>query len=195
MNLARRFAKSLQLSPRRITMINILRTRRSTRKYQKDAVDARSLEMMKEALLRCPSSMGKNPWVFIFVDDPNLLSSLSDAKEHGSQFLKGAPLGIVICGDETVSDVWIEDCSIASIVVQLIAHSLGLGTCWIQIRNRSHSSTVTSEEYVQGILGIPKHIKVESIISVGFKGEAKPPLPVEKLDYHKIKHNKYEPAL
>ncbi|HEY3275902.1 MAG TPA: nitroreductase family protein [Syntrophorhabdaceae bacterium] len=172
-------------------MINILRTRRSIRKYEKDIVDARSLEIMKEALLRCPTSMGRNPWTFIFVDDPGVLAHLSLAKEQGSAFLKGAPLGIVICGDEKVSDVWVEDCSIAAIVVQLIAHSLGLGTCWIQIRNRSHSSALTAGEYVQDLLGIPENVKVECIISVGFRAETKPPVSVEKLDYDKIRHNRF----
>ncbi len=173
-------------------MINVLRTRRSIRQYQKESIDARSLEIMKEALLRSPSSMGRNPWTFIFVQDRGLLDRLSRSKEHGSQFLKGAPLGIVVCGDENISDVWVEDCSIASIIVQLTAQSLGLGSCWIQIRNRNHSPSLTAEKYVQDILGIPGNVKVESIISVGFKDETKPPHPLERLDYGKIRHNRYE---
>ena len=105
-------------------MIEILRTRRSIRKYENKAIDGGSVDILKEALLRCPSSRGINPWTFIFVDEPELLQQLSQAKEQGSAFLKDAALGIVVCGDETKSDAWVEDCSIASIVVQLAAHSL-----------------------------------------------------------------------
>ena len=173
-------------------MIDILRTRRSIRKYEKKAIDKPSLEIMKEALLRCPSSRGINPWTFIFVDDPDMLKQLSQVKEHGSNFLKEARLGIVICGDEMKSDVWVEDCSIASIVVLLVAQSLGLGSCWIQIRNRSHSREKTAEEYVQGLLGIPKNLKVESIVSMGYPGETKSPIPIGQLDYGKIRYNRYE---
>jgi hypothetical protein len=54
---------------------------------------------------------------------------LSQSKEHGSSFLKTGTWHRV-CGDETKTDVWVEDCSIASIIVQLTAQSLGLGTCW-----------------------------------------------------------------
>ena len=172
-------------------MIDILRTRRSIRKYEKKTIDKQSLEIMKEALLRCPSSRGINPWTFIFVDDPDLLKQLSQAKEHGSNFLKDATLGIVICGDELKSDVWVEDCSIASIVALLVAQSLGLGSCWIQIRSRSHSKEKTAEEYVQGLLGIPKNLKVESIISIGYPAETKRPIPLGQLDYGKIKYNRY----
>ena len=120
-------------------MIEILRTRRSIRKYEKKGIDKDLVDVLKEALLRCPSAGGINPWTFIFVDDHELLQRLSQAKERGSTFLKDAALGIVVCGDETKSDVWVEDCSITSIVVQLTAHSVGLGTHWIQIRNRFHS--------------------------------------------------------
>lgn len=173
-------------------MIEILRTRRSIRKYEKRPIDEKSLKTLKEALLRCPSSRGINPWTFLLVDEADLLAGLSKAKEHGSGFLKNAALAIVVCGDETDSDVWVEDCSIAAIVAHLTAHSLGLGSCWIQIRNRAHTAGKTAEEYVRELLGIPASLRVESIISVGFPGETRTPVPAEKLQYEKIKHNRYE---
>lgn len=172
-------------------MINILRTRRSIRKYERKAIEKDSLEILKEALLRCPSSRGINPWMFVFVHDTELLKQLAKAKEHGSSFLRDASLGIVVCGDETKSDVWVEDCSIVSIVVQLAAQSLGLGSCWIQIRKRPHSQDKTAEEYVQELLGIPQHLKVESIISIGYPAEIKQPIPQGKLDFEKIRYNKF----
>jgi nitroreductase len=100
--------------------------------------------------------------------------------------LKGAGLGVVVCADETESDVWIEDCSIASIILQLTGQSLGLGSCWIQIRKRMHDDTTTSEEYVRVVLGLSEHMKVESIIAFGYPDEEKPPIPDEQLDYNKI---------
>jgi nitroreductase len=173
-------------------MIEILRSRRSIRKYEKRPIDEKSLETLKEALLRCPSSRGINPWTFIFVDEVDLLAGLSKAKEHGSGFLNNAALAIVVCGDESDSDVWVEDCSIAAIVAHLTAHSLGLGSCWVQIRNRAHSTEKTAEKYVRELLGLPSNLRVESVISIGFPGETKTPLPAEKLQFEKIKYNRYE---
>jgi nitroreductase len=172
-------------------MIEILRSRRSIRQYEKSPIDGESLEIIKEALLRCPSSRGTNPWTFIFVDEAELLDRLSKAKEHGSDFVKKAVLAIVVCGDETRSDVWVEDCAIAAIVAHLTAHSLGLGSCWIQIRNRTHSAEKSAEAYIQELLGIPKNLRVEAVISVGVSGETKTPVPAEKLDFGKIKHNRF----
>jgi nitroreductase len=173
-------------------MIDLLRSRRSIRKYQTTVIEQGHLETLKEVLLRCPSSRGINPWTFVFVDDVHLLSMLSRAKEHGSAFLKNAPLAVVVCGDERESDVWVEDCSIASLVAHLTAHSLGLGSCWIQIRNRSHSKERTAEEHIRELLAIPPDLRVEAMVAIGYPAENPPPVPKDKLDYRKIVTNRFE---
>ena len=170
-------------------MIELLRKRRSIRKYKTNPVGQRSLDILIEALLRSPSSRNSKPWQFVVVDDRDLLGKLSKAKESGSDFLKDAPLGIVVCADSTKSDVWVEDCAIAAALLQATAESLGLGSCWIQIRKRAHNSKTSAEEYIRELLDLSEEIKVASIISIGHPNESKPPLPVSELDYHKIKHH------
>ncbi len=170
-------------------MIEILRERRSIRKYKDKEIEPDKIEILKEAVLRSPSSRGINPWVFIFVDDRELLHKLSLAKEHGSSFLKDARLGVVVCGEEKKSDCWIEDGSIASIILQLTAQSLGLGSCWIQIRNRKHSEKKSAEEYVREVLKIPEDLRVLSIISIGYPDEKKRKIKKEDLMYEKIYFN------
>jgi nitroreductase len=172
-------------------MLSLLQKRRSIRRYRPDRIEEHIIDTLKEAVLRSPSSRGIKPWEFIFVDDPDLLVKLSEAKQHGSSFLKYAVLGVVVCGDERRSDVWVEDCSIASIILQLVAQSLGLGTCWIQIRNRKHNDSTTSEQYIRQVLNLPEHVKVESIISIGYPDEVKKPRPTSSLEYHKIHINTY----
>lgn len=172
-------------------MIDLLSKRRSIRKYTGKAIDKKTLELLTEALLRSPTSRNNKPWEFILVDEPELLSKLSKAKEHGSSFLDKAALGIVVCADSTKSDVWVEDCSIATILAQMTAQSLGLGSCWIQIRKRQHDEKTTAEKYIQKLLGLPKHIKVESIVSIGYPNEEKKPIPKSELDYQKIRHNHF----
>jgi len=173
-------------------MIELLRARRSIRDYSDRSIEAEKVELLKEAALGSPSSRNIDPWEFIFVDDRELLASLSKCKPHGAAFLNQAPLGIVVCADSQESDTWIEDCSIASILVQMTAQSLGLGSCWIQVRNRMFDRKTTSEQYVQDLLRIPEHIKVQSIIAVGYPAEYREPLPAEELKYWKIRANMYD---
>jgi len=172
-------------------MIGLLRKRRSIRKFTSEKIAPESIDTLIEAALRSPSSRGINPWEFILVDDPEILLKLSKAKQHGSEFLKNAHLGIVICADSTKSDVWIEDCSIAAIIIQLTALSLGLGSCWAQIRNRQHVYEKSAETYVQELLGLPEQIKVVSILGIGHPAEKKSPVSSDKLQHDKIRYNRW----
>jgi len=167
-------------------MLELMRKRRSIRKFKSDRIDQAIIDDLKEAVLRSPSSRGNRPWTFFFVQDAEVLRKLSGTREKGSAFLQSAPLAVIICGDEAVSDVWIEDCSIAAIILHLAAGSLGLGSCWIQIRNRRHSTELTSEDYVRNILGIDDHLKVLAIIAIGLAAEMKPGHSYESLDHKKI---------
>lgn len=172
-------------------MIELLRKRRSIRKFTSEKIAPETVETLIEAALRAPSSRGINPWEFILVDDPEILVKLSQAKQHGSEFLRNAPLGIVVCADSAKSDVWIEDCSIAAIIIQLTALSLGLGSCWAQIRNRQHDSDKSAETYVQKLLGLPEHLKVVSILGIGHPAEKKSPVSADKLQREKIRINRW----
>ncbi len=170
---------------------SLIQKRRSIRRFQEKSVGDEKIEVLIEAALRSPSSRGYNPWEFVVVTERDLLEKLSNAKIHGSEFLKNVPLGIVVCGDPDKCDVWVEDCSIASTFIFLASESLGLGSCWIQIRERMHSETLTSEAYVSDVLNIPPKLKVESIIAVGYPAETKPPHKKEELQYEKVFLNQY----
>ena len=167
-------------------MIELLRTRRSIRSYSDRTIEPEKIALLKEALLRSPSSRGICPWRFYFIESSDTLAALSQAKTHGASFLKDAQLGLVVCGEPEKSDVWVEDCAIASVIAHLAAHSLGLGSCWIQIRKRYHDESVTSEEYVRSILELPETLAVEAIIAVGYPGEEKVGVPESELPVDKI---------
>ncbi len=171
--------------------MDLIRNRRSIRRFSADKIEAEKMELLKEAAVRAPSSRGVNPWEFIFVTDRNLLEKLSGAKPHGSTFLKDAPLGIVVCADSGKSDVWVEDASIATIFIQLAATHLELGSCWIQIRKRMHAETQTAEAYIADQLNMPSHLKVESMIAIGYPAESKAPHRAENLPSEKIYLNQY----
>lgn len=172
-------------------MIEILRNRRSIRKYTNQSIEKEKVDILKEAVLRTPSSKNINPWEFIFIDNYDVIRQVKSCRQHGTMALETAPLAVVVCADETLNDVWIEDCSIASILLQLTAQSLRLGSCWIQVRNRMYSDEMTSEKYLQKLLGIPENYKVLSVIAVGYPAKPRGGKPFEELQFEKIKINKF----
>ncbi len=172
-------------------MLDILFKRRSIRKYQGKPIESEKIKELVTALLLSPSSRNIKPWEFIVVDDKELLEQLATSKSSSAAFLKQAALGIVIIADAAKSDVWVEDCSIASIILQLTAESIGLASCWIQIRQRWHDSSQTAGDYIKNILNIPEPYQVESIIAIGYPGENKAPHNEAELPYDKVYFNAF----
>lgn len=169
----------------------LIRNRRSMRHFQDRPIEPPKIEALVEAALRSPSSRGLNPWEFILVDDSEQLRTLAAAKPHGASFLAGAPLGIVVCADPQRCDVWVEDCSIAVIFVQLMAESLGLGSCWIQIRKRTHASGRPARDHIADRLHIPAHLEVEAMIAIGYPAREKKPHPAASLPFDKVHRGKF----
>lgn len=171
--------------------MSLVRKRRSIRRYQHQRVEPEKIEALVEAAVRAPSSRGTNSWRFIVVDDPAMLEKLSRAREAGSAQLKNAPLAIVVCANPEESSVWVEDASIAGAFILLAAEALGLGGCWIQVRERMHAQGKTSEAYIAELLGIPKEIRVEAVMSVGYPAENKKPHGREELQFEKVYRDGY----
>jgi nitroreductase len=171
--------------------MELLRNRRSVRSFEDRPVEKEKVDLLVEAALRSPSSRGLNPWEFVVVTDKGKLKALSAAKPHGAGFLAGAPLGIVVTADPERCDVWIEDASIATILVQLAAESLGLASCWIQIRRRDHAPGRTAAEHVRQVLGIPSRLEVESMIAVGYPTRRPRPHGPDDLQFQKVHDDRY----
>ncbi len=166
--------------------LDLLRQRRSTRKFLETSISPDMVAELMHAALMSPSSKRSNPWEFIMVDDAEVLKSLSQSKKYGSTLLEGASLGIVVIADKTKSDVWIEDASIAALIIQLQAENLGLGSCWVQIRNRRDSQDKDSEDYVRELLGIPEQYGVLCVLALGMKAEQKKAFDESKLQWEKL---------
>ena len=164
---------------------------RSMRKFTGEELTQDEVVSLLKAALMSPTSKRSNSWQFVVVDDKSTLELLSKCKEAGASFLKDAAVGIVVLGDPLASDVWIEDASVASIMIQLQAEDLGLGSCWIQVRERYTATGMSADEFVHGVLDIPSQLQVLSIIAVGHKGMERKPFDEDKLQWEKIHLNKY----
>lgn len=170
---------------------DLIKNRRSMRKFTDQELTQEEVVALLKAALMAPSSKRSNCWQFIVVDDKDMLEKLSHCKEMGAAFLADAAMAVVVMADPLASDVWIEDASIASIMIQLQAEDLGLGSCWIQVRERFTATGMPSGEYVHTLLDIPLQLQVVSIIAVGHKGMERKPFNEEHLQWEKIHINKY----
>src|SRR6056297_1183613 len=172
-------------------MLPLLRKRRSIRRFQDKQIERDKMNKIIQSALLSPSSKNNNPWKFIIINDKKLLVKLSDAKMGGSQFLSKAPLAIAVLADPEQSDVWIEDASIATTLVIMTAQALGLGRCWIQIRERKHSERISSEEFIKNLLGIPVNLRVLCMVAIGYPDEEKSEKQIEERKLNDIYQNHF----
>ncbi|MDR1504890.1 MAG: nitroreductase family protein [Prevotella sp.] len=166
-------------------------SRRSTRKFTDEPLSPEQVETIMKAALMSPSSKSANPWQFLLVEDKEMLDKLSYCKKSSSRLIAGCALAIVVLADPLTSDVWIEDSSIASIMIQLQAEDLGLGSCWVQVRERYTMSDTPSDEYIRELFDIPMQLQVLSVIAIGNKAQERPPFDEEKLQWEKIHISKF----
>jgi nitroreductase len=167
-------------------LYNILLNRKSCRDFKPDSIEAGKINILQKAALLSPTGKRKNHWHFVFVSDKELLSKLAQCKPHGSKLIEKAPLAVIVVGDSELSDTWIEDCSIASIILQLQAEELGLGSCWVQLHKRFFNEKTTSGEYVGKLISLPENKEILSIIAIGYPKNKRPANDESSLLFDKI---------
>lgn len=166
--------------------LELLKQRRSSRVFTDELIDKDTVCNLMKAVLMSPSGHRINPWEFVLVEDKAMLKALSQCKEHGAGLLEGAAMAVVVLGDTTKTDVWIEDCSIATIILQLAAEEYGLGSCWVQMRLRKDADGNLAEDNVRSLLDIPAHYAVLSIVGLGHKARETKSFDEEKMQWDKI---------
>jgi len=171
-------------------LLNIIKQRRSIRKFEEKKIEKEKLESILKGALMAPSSRGRRPWDLVIVRDKEKLAQLSQCKVKSASFLTGADVAIVVVGDPEISDVWIEDTSIVATILQLEAQDQGLGSCWIQVRNRETEDQLSSSEFIKDVLCIPEKYSVECVIAMGYPAQEKAAhderqLPKDKIHYDK----------
>ena len=147
----------------------LMMRRRSSRKFTAEPIAPDQVQELLKAALVAPTSKNAHSWQFVAVEDREMLERLAACRKMGSSFLSGCALTVVVMGDVTVTDVWVEDASIAAAYMQLQAEDLGLGSCWCQVRNRHTPDDTEAEQYVRDLLDIPYQLGVLCIVGFGHR--------------------------
>ena len=151
-------------------LLELIKTRRSCRRYRPVQIEDRELAAVLEAGTFAPTSMGRqDPWIEA-VQRPDLLDRLArmNAEIMGS---KGNPYydapTVVLVFAPADSRNAVQDASCVLENMMLAAHALGLGSCWI---NREIEMFRTSEGHDLMVreLGLPEGLTGVGAISLGY---------------------------
>ncbi|MHA1575950.1 MAG: nitroreductase family protein [Candidatus Thorarchaeota archaeon] len=136
--------------------------RRSIRKYLTAEVESEKVDTILEAGRWAPSASNKQPWHFIVIRNPELRKKLADVHPYGD-FMAESPVVIVVLGNsEKHPRYHLADPHNAVQNMLLAAYSLGLGTCWMGVRDTD------IEQFFKETLEVPDKFRVICSISLGY---------------------------
>lgn len=156
-------------------LMELVRRRRSVRKYRPEPVPQAMLDQMLEAARLAPSWANGQCWTFVVVTDAKVKNELAQA---GNEWIGRAPAIIASCADPKKSGekgdqhYYLLDIGIAMEHLVLAAEELGLGTCWIGWFD---------ERKARKALRAPKDIRVVALTPVGYPDEKPEPRPRKSL--------------
>ena len=166
--------------------IEVIHRRRSIRKYTQQAVPSNLVKELVRSAMVAPSASNAQDWQFVVINDSAILQKCAAHLKYGA-FLKDAALGILVCGDTSLSKsegYWPQNCSAATQNLLLAATALGLGACWLGVFPREERVAALRQA-----LAIPDHVIPMAMISIGYPGEEKP--PNDRYDEAKVHWNKW----
>lgn len=146
-------------------MLELIKTRRSVRAYQRDMIPRELIDQIVEAGLYAPSGMNRQPVIIIAVSDPKTRDALSRLNASimgtdGDPFY-GAPVVLIVLADRS-APTYLYDGALAMENLMLAAHASGLGSCWIH-RAKEVFDTPRGKELLQK-WGVPN---AERLTGVG----------------------------
>ena len=149
--------------------LQIVFSRRSIRQYTDQPVSEADITSLLEAGMAAPSAMNKRPWHLVAVSDKQVIQTIAQSPPY-SRTLPGAALIIVVCGDPSVSDWWLQDCTLATQNILIAATALGLGSVFLGCHGKA-----VREDPIRQALGIPDEIRMASVLCIGHPAEEKEP--------------------
>ncbi|UCG03300.1 MAG: nitroreductase family protein [Candidatus Heimdallarchaeota archaeon] len=150
-----------------MNVLELLKTRRSIRKYKSTPVEPEKLDKCLEAAQWAPSASNKQPWEFLIVTDEKKRKRLAEIHPYGKFVAESPVVFIPLTNPEVHPKYHHADTALATLQFMIAAHSLQLGTCWAGVINSD------IEPNIKDLLKIPNHLKVLALVAVGYANETR----------------------
>ncbi len=157
------------------SLMDIIKTRRSVRKYEDTPVDDDKLNTVLDAVKWAPSWANTQCWEIIVIKDPAIKQKLQDCLppkgQPASKAVVQAPVLLAVCGKLESSgyykgqvttkfgDWFMFDLGIACQNLCLAAHGLGLGTVMVGLFDHDKAKNV---------LNVPDGYELAVLIPLGY---------------------------
>jgi nitroreductase len=164
--------------------IECILSRRSVRSFTPESVSANDIDLLLKCAMQAPTAGNGQSWKFVVIQDRNILDAIPGFQKYAG-FVPRTPMGILVCGDSSVSlEMWPYDASISAENILLAAHAIGLGGCWLAVQ--------PFPEFIQGfrdLLKLPVNIHPHCFLAIGHPAEKAK--STDRFDQKKIHYNSW----
>ena len=151
--------------------LKAMMSRISVRRFTEQEISEADLRTILEAGMSGLTCINSRDWAFVVVRDKEMLNKMADINGRAAEPLRGATVGIMVCGDleracPFAKDYWVIDGAIAAQNMILAAQALGIGSVWL--------GTWPQQEKVDGqaaLFNLPEDKVPHSLIAFGYPAE------------------------
>ena len=158
-----------------------LKSRRTVREFRDIEVSEQVLEKILNAARWSPSSRNQQPWHLITVRNRNTLNFIGETASSGS-FLAHSPLAIAIVMKN--ADQPLMDAGRMLQQMELMAWSLGLGTCFVTLSQNEL-------DLISEILRVPENAELITVLPFGYRMDSSKRKGVPRKRVSEIHHEEF----
>jgi nitroreductase len=153
-------------------MLDLIRRRRTIRRYTDERVSEEQVETLLEMAMCAPNRLDRQPWHFIVIRDKALQREIAEAYQV-RPYVEQASVIIAVGANPAESPTWMMDISAAAENLLLAATALGLGGAWFGAPDTALWDQ--TETLAREALRIPPHIRIPTMLAIGYPAEERPP--------------------
>jgi nitroreductase len=162
------------------SVLDVIVSRRSVRKWKPDAVSESDIKDILEVAMNAPSAVNEQAWQFVVLSG----KVLEDFVRINGNTPKGSPVGILVCGDQKqdkLGGFYLHDCCAATQNILLAVHAKGLGGVWTAIFPNAIPE-------VRKLLNLPDHVIPIAFVPFGHPVSERTK-PASRYDEAKVHRN------
>ena len=174
-------------------VIETIMSRRSVRKYQPQAVNRDTMQLIVECGINAPNAINRQAWEIRIVDNPEVIQKLTELylKDNPKEaenpnfknMFRNAPTVAFIANDTSFAYSPV-DCGLMAENMILSAWSMGIGSCCLGGPARFMKSNAEANEYLKQ-MGFSENYELLLCIGFGYPAEtpAAKPRDVSKVKF------------
>lgn len=145
-----------------------IRTRREITEYEPTPLRKEDLRQVVEAGYLSVTGNNLPSRELIVVEETAALKRLSHATPF-MPWLNAAPAAVVVVGNPKESKYWLQDATIATSNMWLVATELNVGAAWGALHHSEDAEECARrEQWVRDVLDIPASMRPVSILGLGY---------------------------